>query len=78
MNGVMSPFPRKFAWCGDYFIPRTTLLSLIKPYYVFDSIFVKFVGYNLKVDHLCGLVVRVPGYRSRRPGSIPGATRISE
>jgi hypothetical protein len=22
-------------------------------------------------DHLCGLVVRVPGYRSRGPGSIP-------
>jgi hypothetical protein len=30
------------------------------------------------MDHLCGLVVRVPGYRSRSPGSIPGATRFSE
>jgi hypothetical protein len=29
-------------------------------------------------DHLCGLLVRVPGYRSRGPGSIPGATRFSE
>jgi hypothetical protein len=29
-------------------------------------------------DLLCGLVVRVPGYRSRGPGSIPGATRFSE
>jgi hypothetical protein len=29
-------------------------------------------------DHLCGLVVRVLGYRSRGPGSIPGATRLSE
>jgi hypothetical protein len=29
-------------------------------------------------DHLCGLVVRVPGYRSRGPGSIPGATISSE
>jgi hypothetical protein len=27
------------------------------------------------VDRLCGLFVRVPGYRSRGPGSIPGATR---
>jgi hypothetical protein len=27
-------------------------------------------------DRLCGLVVRVPGYRSMGPGSIPGATRI--
>jgi hypothetical protein len=32
----------------------------------------------LNKDHLCGLVVRVPGYRSRGPGSILGATRISE
>jgi hypothetical protein len=30
------------------------------------------------VDRLCGLVVRVPGYRSRCPGSIPCATRFSE
>jgi hypothetical protein len=29
-------------------------------------------------DRLCGLVVRVSGYRSRGPGSIPGATRFSE
>jgi hypothetical protein len=28
--------------------------------------------------HLCGIVVRVPGYRSRDPGSIPSATRSSE
>jgi hypothetical protein len=27
---------------------------------------------------LCGLVVRVPAYRFRGPGSIPGATRFSE
>jgi hypothetical protein len=29
-------------------------------------------------DLLCGLVVRVPGYRSRGPGSIPSAARFSE
>jgi hypothetical protein len=29
-------------------------------------------------DRLCGLVVGVPGYRSRGPGSISGATRLSE
>jgi hypothetical protein len=29
-------------------------------------------------DRLCGLLVRVPSYRSRGPGSIPGATRFSE
>jgi hypothetical protein len=27
---------------------------------------------------LCGLVVRVPGYRFRGTGSIPGNTRFSE
>jgi hypothetical protein len=30
------------------------------------------------IDHFCGLVVRVPGYRSRCPGSILGATRFSK
>jgi hypothetical protein len=29
-------------------------------------------------DRLCGLVLRVPGYRSRDPGTIPGATISSE
>jgi hypothetical protein len=28
-------------------------------------------------DRLCGLVVRVPGYRSRGQGSIPGVIRFS-
>jgi hypothetical protein len=35
----------------------------------------------LVYDHkncLCGSVVTVLGYRSRGPGSIPGATRFSE
>jgi hypothetical protein len=34
----------------------------------------------MRVDffyRLCGLVVRVLGYRSRGPGSIPGTTRFS-
>jgi hypothetical protein len=29
-------------------------------------------------ERLCGLVVRVPGYRSRGPGSIPGPSRFFE
>jgi hypothetical protein len=29
-------------------------------------------------DRLCGLVVRVLGYRSGGPSSIPGTTRFSE
>jgi hypothetical protein len=34
--------------------------------------------YSSDVDLLCGLMVRVPGYRSRGPVSILGATRFSE
>jgi hypothetical protein len=30
---------------------------------------------SLKADRLCGLVVRVLGYRSGGPGSIPGTAR---
>jgi hypothetical protein len=30
------------------------------------------------IDRFCGLVVSVPVYRSKGPGSIPGATRFSE
>jgi hypothetical protein len=33
---------------------------------------------NIRVATNCGLVVRVPGYRSRGPGSVPGDTRFSE
>jgi hypothetical protein len=31
-----------------------------------------------EIDRFCGLVVRVPGYKSRGPSSIPGANRFSE
>jgi hypothetical protein len=30
------------------------------------------------LDRLCGLVVRIPGYRSRGPDSTPGATIFPE
>jgi hypothetical protein len=33
---------------------------------------------DLADDRLCGLVVRVLGYKSRGSGSIPGSTRFSE
>jgi hypothetical protein len=33
---------------------------------------------KMEVDRLCVLVVRVPGYRSRGAGSIPGATGFSD
>jgi hypothetical protein len=32
---------------------------------------------HIKIDRLCGLMVRVLGYRSGGPGSIPGTTRFS-
>jgi hypothetical protein len=35
------------------------------------------IFFSVTHDRLCRLVVRVPGYRSRGPGSIPGATRFS-
>jgi hypothetical protein len=33
---------------------------------------------GMSIDRLCGLVVRVLGYRSGDPGSIPGTTRFPE
>jgi hypothetical protein len=35
-------------------------------------------SFQIRVDHTCVLVVRVPGYRSRSLGSISGATRFFE
>jgi hypothetical protein len=45
---------------------------------------ISFVAFNnlyticASEDRLCGLVVKVPGCRSRGPGSIHGATIFSE
>jgi hypothetical protein len=52
-------------WNQDIYIPR--IICSVWKYYLF-----------ITTDHLCGLVVRVPGYRSRCPGTIPGTTRFSE
>jgi hypothetical protein len=42
--------------------------------YFYEIIFV-----NMMInDRLCGLVVRILGYRSGGPGSIPGTIRFSE
>jgi hypothetical protein len=50
-----------------------------KMYCVFCEVRTKFIYVKYKkVVRLCGLVVRVPAYRSRRPGSIAGAARFSE
>jgi hypothetical protein len=42
------------------------------------SLYIRSVSIISYDDRLCGLVVRVPGYRSKGPGSISGATRFSE
>jgi hypothetical protein len=47
---------------GDIFLGKVIWLS---------------TDYTLHFDHLCGLVVRAPGYRSRGPDSISGTTRFS-
>jgi hypothetical protein len=50
-------------------------VALIKVYnYNYDI----FSNISIWLDRLCSLVVRVPGYRFRGPGSIPGVTRFSE
>jgi hypothetical protein len=61
-------FPLLFTLLQSYSYFHIVLYSL-RNYYVFICCF---------VDSLCVLVVRVPGYRSRGPGSIPGTTRCSE
>jgi hypothetical protein len=44
--------------------------------YNFDTLETEIIfPLNKKVDCLCGLVVRVLGYRSGGPGSIPGTIR---
>jgi hypothetical protein len=39
---------------------------------------INYEKYSRIEDGLCGIVVKVPGYRSRGPVSIPGTTRFSE
>jgi hypothetical protein len=50
--------------------PLTALKPLAMPDTISDAI--------CDVGRLCGLVVRVPGYRSRGLGSTPDANRVSE
>jgi hypothetical protein len=41
----------------------------------FSELMAHFMHQVSKADRLCGLVVRVFGYRSGGPGSIPGTTK---
>jgi hypothetical protein len=47
----------------------------IKKEYIYIYIYIYTI--ILYINRLCGLVVRALGYRSRGPGSIPAATRLS-
>jgi hypothetical protein len=53
-------------------------LILIKGYFDDNRNEIMFFCISLFMDRLYGLVVRVPGYRSRCVGSLPSATRFSE
>jgi hypothetical protein len=55
---------------------RTDRTSLPRNIIIF--MFLVLVSVRGWVNRLCGLVVRVPAYRSRGPGSIPSATGFSE
>jgi hypothetical protein len=55
-------------WC--------TLLTIVRQFRCFE-IPKAFIMESTATGPLCCLVVRVPGYRSRGPSSIPTATRIS-
>jgi hypothetical protein len=43
-----------------------------------SKIVIFILTYHYHKDRLCGLVVRVLGYRSGGPGSIPGTTKIKK
>jgi hypothetical protein len=51
---------------------RMCLLSLVS--FQYNSMWTLCLPRHSKIRNLCCLVVRVPGYRSRGPGSIPCAT----
>jgi hypothetical protein len=53
----------------SYYLTLTTRCTLYEAY----TLYLTFI--NNVSDRLCGLVVRVLGYRSGGPGSIPGTTR---
>jgi hypothetical protein len=65
---------RKDRLCGL----RSEFLATERRCFVFPVRYELNLCHIEKVDRLCGLVVIVPGYRSRGPGSIPGATELPD
>jgi hypothetical protein len=66
-----SPSPRHFGASSHSSLKMTALV--LHPYKTIKTVII-----CVDEDCLCGLVVRIPGYRSRGLGSIPGATTFSE
>jgi hypothetical protein len=65
-------------WTANYYGP-IVLYNLFRQINIFYWIVYYLPTYLRKCcisDRLCGLMVRVPGYRSRGPGSISSASRL--
>jgi hypothetical protein len=62
-----------YIWLLVYFFFR-----LREAHFSFSSLYCVCVCTSIYIYRLCGLVVRVLGYRSGGPGSIPGTNRFSE
>jgi hypothetical protein len=67
---------------GDWVYAQRFILMPLCTHYMHTQIVfgsdVIFAQFPNVMDRLCGLVVRVLGYRSGGPGLIPSATRFSE
>jgi hypothetical protein len=61
-----------------YIVREVGVQCLCTPLYLTASIEIYLASFEQREIFISGLVVRVPGYRSRGPGSIPGATRFSD
>jgi hypothetical protein len=84
-NNLVAIFMSRF-WPAFWWRDSKHILSFLHIHFQTNSLLVSFkvsvfffrVSMLSPNDHLCCLVVRVLGYRSRGPGSIPGTTRFSD
>jgi hypothetical protein len=60
------------------FVPKISVLEREKTVYALDRVATVVGGHSVWSQGPCGLVVRVPGYRSRGTGSITSTTTFSE
>jgi hypothetical protein len=72
---LMQPLPQ---WLEVHGTKSHKFSFCIRDRLSLSSYTARFSDLVLLIDRLCGLVFRVSGYRSRRPGSIPDATGFSE